>query len=103
VIIGAVSSLGVTLDSSQPGAPGDVITLTVTGLDQAVLANPSRVAITEGGVNVPAFTIQQAQDGSGSITIQFALTASVAGQQVPVVVSLDGDLSVPFYITVVAK
>jgi uncharacterized protein (TIGR03437 family) len=102
VIISAVSSLGVALDPSQPAAPGDLITLTVTGLDPAVLTSPSRVAITEGGVNVPAFTIQQAQDGSGSITIQFALTASVAGQQVPVVVSLDGDLSVPFYITVVA-
>ncbi len=102
VILSALSAAGVVPDASNPAAPGNSITLTVSGLDPAVISNPSRVAITEGGVNIPAFTMQQAQDNSGNLLIQFALTASVTGQQVPVTVSLDGDLSMPFYVTVTA-
>ena len=56
----------------------------------------------EGGVSIPVFTIQPAQDGSGDLLIQFALAASVTGQEVPVTVSLDGDLSMPSYLTVMA-
>jgi hypothetical protein len=98
VVAGAVSAAGVALDASQTAAPGDTITLIVTGMDPAVLSAPSRVGIAEGGVSIPVFTIQQAQDGSGDLLIQFVLAASVTGQQVPVTVSLDGDLSMPFYI-----
>jgi uncharacterized protein (TIGR03437 family) len=98
---------GTTLAASQTAAPGDTITLTVTlatpAMAAAVVAAPSRIAITEGGVNIPAFTIQEAQDGSGDLLIQFALTATVTGQQVPVTVSLDGDLSMPFFINVAAQ
>jgi hypothetical protein len=36
------------------------------------------------------------------VLIQFALAASVLGQQVPVTVSQDGDLSMPFYINIAA-
>jgi hypothetical protein len=64
---------------------------------------PGRIAVIEGGVAIPVFSIQKAQDGSGNLLIQFALTASVTGQQVPVTVSLDGDLSMPFYINVAAS
>ncbi|HUO28806.1 MAG TPA: IPT/TIG domain-containing protein [Bryobacteraceae bacterium] len=101
VIVNAVSA-GAVLDSSASAAPGATITLTVTGLPAAVVAATNRVAITEGGINIPAFSIQQATDGSGNLLISFALTASVTGQQVPVTVSLDGDLSMPFYINVAA-
>lgn len=103
VIVSATSVAGAALDAARPAAPGDTITLIVTGLNPAVLASPTRVAVTEGGVNIPAFTIQQAADNSGNLVIQFALTASVEGQQVPVTVSLDGDLSMPFYINVAAS
>lgn len=102
VIVSAVSAAGLAPSGAQPAAPGETITLTVSGMDPAVVLNPSRVAITEGGVNIPAFTIQPAQDGSGNLLIQFALTASVTGPQVPVTVSLDSDLSMPLYITVLA-
>ena len=102
VIVGAASAADVALGASQSAAPGDTITLTVSGMDPAVVSVPGRVELTEGGVSIPAFTIQQAQDGSGDLLIQFALTASVTGQQVPVVVSLDGDLSKPFSIDVAA-
>ena len=93
VIVSAVSADGSTL------APGVTLTLTVSGMDPAVVSNPGRVAVTEGGVNIPAFNIQPATDGSGNLLIEFALTASVTGPQVTTVtVSEDGDLSVPAYI-----
>jgi uncharacterized protein (TIGR03437 family) len=102
VIVGAASAAGVSLGAAQSAAPGDSITLAVTGMDPAVLAAPSRAGVAEGGVSIPVFTVQQAQDGSGDLLIQFVLAASIAGQQVPVTVSLDGDLSMPFFINVAA-
>jgi hypothetical protein len=71
-------------------------------MDSAVLSAPSRVAVAEGGVNIPAFTIQAAPDGANALDIQFALSSSVTGSHVPVTVSLDGDLSLPIYIDVAA-
>jgi len=100
VIANVVSASGAALGGSQAAPPGDTITLVVTGVDPAVLSNPSRVAVAEGGVSIPSFTMTQAQDGSGDLLIQFVLTASVSGLQVPVTVSLDGDLSMPYYITI---
>ena len=96
------SASGATLGSSQTAAPGDTITLTVTGLDPTVLSNASRLAVTEGGVNIATFALQAASDGSGAVQIQFALAASVTGNQVPIVVSVDGDWSMPVYINVAA-
>jgi len=96
----SAADAGVALGGSVTAAPGDTITLTVSRIDPAVVSAPSRVAVAEGGVRVLDFTVQQAQDGSNNLLIQFRLTASVAGQQVPVTVSLDGDVSMPFYINV---
>jgi uncharacterized protein (TIGR03437 family) len=100
VIVGVALASGAPLDAAQTAAPGNTITLAVSGMDPAVLSAPSRVGVAEGGVSIPAFTIQEAQDGSGDLLIQFVLTASVTGQQVPVTVSLNGDLSMPFYINI---
>jgi len=100
VILGATSSTGVALDGSQTAASGDTITLIVTGIDTVAAQASGRVGIAEGGVSIPVFTIQQAKDNSGDLLIQFALAPTVAGQQVPVTVSLDGDLSMPFYLNV---
>jgi uncharacterized protein (TIGR03437 family) len=102
VIVGAASATGVSLGAAQTAAPGDTITLTVTGMAPAVVSAPSRVGVAEAGVSIPVFTIQQAKDGSGDLLIEFVLAASIAGQQVPVTVSLDGDLSMPFFINVSA-
>ena len=102
-IAGATSSAGAALGGGQPDTAGDTITLVVEGMDPSVLSAPSRVGVTEGGVSIPVFTVVQAQDGSGNLWIQFALAASITGQQVPVTVSLDGDLSMPFYITVAGQ
>ena len=101
-IVSILSAAGVPLDVAQPPAPGDTITLVVSGTARGVVSTPSRIGVAEGGVSIPVFTIQQAQDGSGNVLIQFALAASVLGQQVPVTVSQDGDLSMPFYINIAA-
>ena len=102
-IAGAATAAGVALVAGQTAAPGDTITLIVTGMDPAVVSAPNRVGITEAGVSIPAFTIQLAQDGSGNLLIQFALAASITGQQVPVTVSRDGDLSEPILMDVAAQ
>jgi len=87
---------------SGAAAAGGTMTLTVTGLDASVISNPGRVTVTEGGVNIPSFTIQEAPDGSTDLLIQFSLAASITGSQVPVAITLDGDLSMPVYIDVPA-
>jgi hypothetical protein len=100
------STAGLALGATQGAAPGETITLVVTALNQAtaaaVVAAPSRIAVAEGGISIPVFTIQLAQDGSNDLLIQFVLTASVTGQQVPITVSLDGDLSMPYFIDIAA-
>ncbi len=98
VIVSVTSAAGVAIDASQTSAPGDTITLVVSGIDPTTAH--ARIGLAENGISIPFFSIQQAQDGSGNLIIQFALAASVAGQQIPVTVSLDGDLSSPFYINV---
>jgi hypothetical protein len=102
-IVGVLSAAGVALSDAQPASPSDTITLVVNGMDPKVVSNPSRVGVAEGGVSIPFFTISPASDGSGNLLITFQLTASVAGQAVPVTVSQDGDLSMPAYIDVSAS
>jgi uncharacterized protein (TIGR03437 family) len=60
------------------------------------------VAVTEGGVNIPSFTIQKAPNSSGALQIRFTLPASITGSQIPVTISVDGELSMPVYINVAA-
>jgi len=98
-ITGAVDA-GAVLGANTAAAAGDTITLTVTGMDPGVLTAPSRVAVAEGGVNIPGFSIQAAADNSQAVEISFALLSSITGPQVPVTVSLDGDLGMPIYINI---
>jgi uncharacterized protein (TIGR03437 family) len=101
VILSAATSAGV-LNATNAAAPGDTVTLQVTGMDPALVSAPSRVAVAEDGVIIPSFTIQPAPGNSGALLIQFTLAAAVTGQQLPVTVSVDGDLSMPIYINVAA-
>jgi hypothetical protein len=100
----AQSAAGSVLGGAQGANPGGTITLVVTGLSQAVvsavLSAPSRIGVTEGGVSIPVFTLSEAQDGSGNLLVNFVLAASITGQLVPITVSLDGDLSMPYYVTI---
>ena len=102
-IVGVLSAAGVALSAAQPASPPDTVTLVVSGMDPNVVSVPSRVGVAEGGVSIPFFTIAPASDGSGNLLITFVLTASVAGQAVPVTVSQDGDLSTPAYIDIAAS
>jgi len=101
-VITVAIDAGLVLGASTAAAPGDTIILVVTGMDPGVLSAPSRVAVTEGGVNIQEFTIQPAPDGANALDIQFSLSSSVSGAHVPVTVSLDGNLSLPIYIDVTA-
>jgi hypothetical protein len=91
------------ITAASSAIAGGTETLTVTGLTAGVLSNSSRVTVTEGGVNIPSFTIQQAPDGLGALLIQFTLAASISGSQIPITISLDGDLSMPIYVNVAAS
>jgi hypothetical protein len=91
-----------TITAASSAKAGGTETLTVRGLDAAVISDPSRVTVTEGGVNIPSFTIQKAPGGSGALQIQFMLAASITGNQIPVTISIDGELSMPVYINVAA-
>jgi uncharacterized protein (TIGR03437 family) len=104
VIVGPVATPGNSLSAST-AVPGETITLIVAGLYDPPAPPPAaaRVTVTEGGVSIPVFTMQPMPENPGEVLIQFALTASVTGQQVPVTVSLDGDLSMPFYINIAAN
>jgi len=101
-ILSVATETGEALNASAVAASGDIIVLTVSGMDPAVVSAPGRVAVFEGGVSIPAFTILPPQEGATTLQIQFALAASVTGQQLPLTVSLDGDLGMPFYINVAA-
>ena len=98
VIVNAVDASGALLGGSQGASPGDTVTMEVSGLGQTVPSSSS-VSIAENGVSIPFSSIQQAQDGTGNMLIQFTLDASITGQ-VSLTVTLNGDLSMPFYISV---
>ncbi len=79
---------------------GGTLTITVTNIDPSVVSNTSRVQVFENGVNIPSFTIQQATDGSNNLLIQFTLLPSINGTQIPVAITLDGDLSLPVLLNI---
>ena len=90
------------ITAASSATAGGTETLTVTGLDPAVISDPSGVTVTEGGVNIPSFTIQKAPNGSSALQIRFTLAASITGSRIPVTISVDGELSMPVYINVAA-
>lgn len=100
VITAVTSAAGVVLDQTQTAAPGDTITLTVTGLDPAAVSASNRVAVAEGVLTIPAFTIQPVTGQTGVLQIQFSLAGSVTGTQIPITVSQDGDLSFPVFVNI---
>ncbi|MBZ5617714.1 MAG: IPT/TIG domain-containing protein [Acidobacteriia bacterium] len=77
---------------------GEILNVVVTGLDPGVLTNQSRVQVTVAGVTMPVLGI--ASSGNGQFQIQFVLTQSFGGSQVPLMVWVDGSSSQPVNITV---
>ena len=81
--------------SGAAASPGDVLTAVVSGIDPAA-ANLNRVQVTVSGLPM---TILQIASQGGQFQIQFVLSQSFGGSQVPVVVSVDGSGSAPVAIT----
>jgi uncharacterized protein (TIGR03437 family) len=86
------------LFSTATTSPGDVLNILVSGLDPAVVNNPSRLQVTVSGVAMPVLGITAA--GGPQFQIQFIVTQSFGSTQVPVNVWVDGSSSQPAVITV---
>jgi uncharacterized protein (TIGR03437 family) len=77
--------------------PGDVVDVQVTNVDPAIVTSPNRVQVKVSGVPMAVSSVTA--EGSGVYQIQFAVTQSFAGWQVPLVVSVDGSPSLAIQIT----
>jgi uncharacterized protein (TIGR03437 family) len=97
-ITGVMNVSGVPLGAGNSAVMGQVLNVLVAGLDPAVPANLSRLQVTVSGISMPVLGIAPASNGQ--YQIQFTLTQSFAGAQVPLAVWVDGSSSAPFTITV---
>lgn len=70
---------------------GQVVGVQVTNVDPGIVNAPNRVAVTLSGVPMAVQSVTAA--GGGVFQIQFAVTQSFAGSQVPLVVCVDGSPS----------
>ncbi|HEX3747493.1 MAG TPA: matrixin family metalloprotease [Bryobacteraceae bacterium] len=77
--------------------PGDVVSVQVTNADAGIVSAPNRVAVTLSGVPMAVQSVTAAS--GGAYQIQFAVTQSFAGWQVPLVVSVDGSPSAAVAVT----
>jgi uncharacterized protein (TIGR03437 family) len=77
--------------------PGDIVNLQVTNVDPGIVNNPSRVQVTLSGVPMSVQSVTALT--STLFQIQFAVTQSFAGWQVPLVVCVDGSPSLAIQVT----
>ena len=99
-VIAAVStSSNVQVDSSRALSTGEVLTLTMLGLDPGVIASPSRLRVTASGIDLPVTLVQGPSQG-GVILVQIVINQSFGGQQVPLSVSQDGSMSNPYPVVI---
>jgi hypothetical protein len=77
--------------------PGDVVSVQVTNVDPGIVSAPSRVAVTLSGVPMAVQSVTSVS--GGAYQIQFAVTQSFAGWQVPLVVLVDGSPSLAVTVT----
>ena len=99
-VIAVPLAAGVTATAGSNAAvetvtPGQVASVQVTNVDPEIVNAPKRVAVTLSGVPMAVQSVTAV--GGGVFQIQFAVTQSFAGWQVPLVVLVDGSpsLSVP--------
>ena len=93
-VIGAPASAASALPVYNPG---DVISVQVTNVDPTIVNAPNRVAVTLSGVPMAVQGVTSL--GGGVFQIQFAVTQSFAGWQVPLVVLVDGSPSLSIQVT----
>jgi len=89
------NTAGVPVEATNPG---DILNVQVTNvLDSGIVNSPNRVRVTLSGV--PMSVLSVTQGSAGVFQIQFAVTQSFAGWQVPLVVTVDGSPSLPIQVT----
>jgi uncharacterized protein (TIGR03437 family) len=99
----AMPEAGASAVSNAAGAavgvvnPGDVVSVQVTNVDPGIVNAPNRVAVTLSGVPMAVQSVTAM--GGGVFQIQFAVTESFAGWQVPLVVFVDGSPSLSIQVT----
>jgi uncharacterized protein (TIGR03437 family) len=91
-------STAASLGFGASAAAGEVLQVVVTGIDPSVFANPGRLRVTVGGMEM---TVQQITPfTTGVYQIQVVVNQSFGASQVPLVVSVDGASSAPLNVTV---
>jgi uncharacterized protein (TIGR03437 family) len=78
-------------------SPGQIASVQVTNVDPGIVNAPSRVAVTLSGVPMAVQSVTAV--GGGVFQIEFAVTQSFAGWQVPLVVLVDGSPSLAIPVT----
>jgi uncharacterized protein (TIGR03437 family) len=97
-ILRVTSLSGVPYDANRFAAAGDVVSVTVTGLDPAVQNNLNRLSIMISGVVMPPQAIDSL--GGGLYQIRFYLTQGFGSTSVPLSIVVDGSASFPYMIPV---
>jgi len=97
-ILRVASLSGVSYDANRFATAGEVISVTVTGLDSSVQNNLSRLSIAVSGVTMPPQAIDSL--GGGQYQIRFYLTQGFGSASVPLAVVVDGTASVPYLLPV---
>ena len=96
-VIQAVSnSQGGPVDATHPATVGDVVSVFVSGIDPNSAPALNRIGVSVSGL--PMSVLQILPVPGSQFQIQFVLTQSFGGSEVPVTVSLDGSGSNPYTI-----
>ena len=101
IIVGITLASGTPLDGVHSASAGETIEVTLSGFaPSGSLISTDRVRINVGGVDQAATSVAQQSNGNNFV-VAFTLDGSVAaGQQVPLIVYLDGRSSVQALIMV---
>ncbi|MGB7759123.1 MAG: matrixin family metalloprotease [Bryobacteraceae bacterium] len=90
-ILGITELPGAVVNATSAAFPGDQLTIAISGLDPTVTVASGRLQVMVAGVPMP---VQQITAGQ----IQFTLSQSFNGAQVPVTIVVDGSSGAPFTI-----
>lgn len=85
-----------TVDATHFANPGDLLTVTVSGLDASVANNLLRMQIAVAGIAMSP--LQVTPGAGGTAQVQFALAQSFGGSQVPLTIAVDGSANAPYTI-----
>jgi uncharacterized protein (TIGR03437 family) len=91
---------GLAVDSGSPATVRDILSVHVTGLDPALLADSSRLVVTAG--SVPMLVAGIVQGTGGESVIQVLLTQPPYGAQIPITVWVDGSCGASVSIPIIS-